>query len=69
MAGNNGQIEDDYADLELIVEDRYTKTPSHRFSPPIEEIKQSPQSDRKGKKTCDHFRWWGKNIGCRRRGT
>ena len=50
MAGNNGQIEDDYAELELIVEDRYTKTPSHRFSPPIEEIKQALKVIEKAKK-------------------
>ena len=50
MAGNNGQIEDDYAELELIVEDRYTKTPSHRFSPPIEEIKQALRVIEKAKK-------------------
>ena len=41
LAGNNGQIEDDYADLEVLVEERYGKTPSHRFTPPLEEIKQA----------------------------
>jgi len=41
LAGNNGQIEDDYADLEVLVEERYRKTPSHRFTPPLEEIKEA----------------------------
>ena len=41
LAGNNGQIEDDYADLEVLVEERYGKTPSHRFTPPLEEIKEA----------------------------
>ena len=39
LAGNNGQIEDDYADLDVIVEDRYTETPSHRILPPETDIK------------------------------
>lgn len=41
LAGNNGQIEDDYADLEVLVEERYGKAPSHRFTPPLEEIKEA----------------------------
>lgn len=41
LAGNNGQIEDDYADLEVLVEERYGKTPSHRFTPPLEEVKEA----------------------------
>lgn len=41
LAGNNGQIEDDYADLEVLVEERYGKVPSHRFTPPLEEIKEA----------------------------
>lgn len=41
LAGNNGQIEDDYADLEVLVEERYGKTPSHRFTPPLEEIREA----------------------------
>ena len=39
LAGNNGQIEDDYADLDVIVEDRYTESPSHRILPPETDIK------------------------------
>ena len=39
LAGNNGQIEDDYADLDVIVEDRYTASPSHRILPPETDIK------------------------------
>ena len=39
LAGNNGQIEDDYADLDVIVEDRYTEAPSHRILPPETDIK------------------------------
>lgn len=41
LAGNNGQIEDDYADLEVLVEERYGKAPAHRFTPPISEIKEA----------------------------
>ena len=41
LAGNNGQIEDDYADLDVIVEDRYTESPSHRILPPETDIKDA----------------------------
>ncbi|MDG2187016.1 MAG: thiamine pyrophosphate-binding protein [Hyphomicrobiales bacterium] len=41
LAGNNGQIEDDYADLDVIVENRYTIAPSHRILPPVEDIKDA----------------------------
>lgn len=39
LAGNNGQIEDDFAELEVIVEEKYLQAPAHRIVPPQSDIK------------------------------
>ena len=41
LAGSQGQIEDDVADLDLVVEEAYTRVPAHRPAPEPERVQQA----------------------------
>jgi len=41
LAGNHGQIEDDLADLELLVEEAFTRVPAHRPAPEPERVREA----------------------------
>lgn len=41
LFGNHGQLEDDIADLELLVEEEYTQVPAHRPSPDRDAVKKA----------------------------
>lgn len=50
LFGNHGQLEDDIADLELIVEEEYTQVPAHRPSPDRNNVKEAAKHIMKAKR-------------------
>jgi acetolactate synthase I/II/III large subunit len=50
LFGNHGQLEDDIADLDLIVEDEYTQVPAYRPAPDPDSVKEAAKHIMKAKR-------------------
>ena len=50
LFGNHGQLEDDFADMELLVEKAYTQVPAHRPAPDRESVKEAAKHIMKAKR-------------------